>query len=177
MIMRLGQNGHATIELMLLMPLILLLLTIIWISGEFFYLKHRALLASKCLALHERRGGTQDLGKYFFPSADAGKRVFNVVVGSADPATELDAGNSGDFDKGGWDFMIRILDKLRGPKHANVTLNHKSALVLPDRYQTVTATTFIAASEWRYKDLRGGYTGILRSLVGDALGKIGDYFD
>ena len=194
--MYLGERGQATMELLLLIPLILIVLALIWISSEFVYVKQRTLLASRCLALHERDSyyaylksvrkvkeddrpsysyrGKPVLHSIFFPD----KKEDNYYVQPIGASMGKDASGQDhtpkeapkDFDKGAWGFIVKTVNKARGATNAVVEIKYKPVLFWPKPSQNICDTTYLAASDWRYDELPDGYIGLLRKKL-EEIGK------
>jgi hypothetical protein len=208
--MSLGKSGHATVELLMLMPIILILLALIWIVGEFLYMKQCTIAASKCLSLDERNqcyayllnerkaksrpdyssysyDGTSVLNPIFFRDKQA---LFKVERAEKGPYTnqmgtdlagtshlpvgekEMDEPRP-DFDRGGWDYLVSVVNSARGATVASVEITYKPVAFWPGGGINIADTTYLAASDWRYDELPGGYTGYLRGKLEEHLGEFG----
>ena len=194
---KMDQNGSAMMELLFLVPLLLIILALIWISGEFVYVKQRTLLAAKCLALHERDSwydhlhakeearqdnkayegysyeGESVLNPIFFPEEEATYRVirYDAKMGLDEsgkdymPEAEERAGpRDPSFNDSGWNMLMQGVQSTRGATDSRVTIDYKPVAFWPDNAVTLADTVYLAAADWRYDELPGGYLGYLINI-------------
>jgi hypothetical protein len=201
--MKLDEEGHAMMEMLMIVPLIVIVLMIVTVTGELFYVDNRTILASKCLILHEynmyyetlrqNRGrggaatqqyaGSDDLKAIFFPRRDAEFIVIaehNVGMGRDDEGVEhIQMEQPGALDSDTWGVMVGMVNKARGKTRAAVHVQFAPTLFWPESYSTLRDTVYLAAADWRYDEVPGGYTDWLKRKLGviPGVGRILEWLD
>jgi hypothetical protein len=176
-------------ELLMLMALIFLVFILITITGDLYYVQNRNMLAAKCLILDDydkyydflkqqrinknhsetyTYGGQEDLKKIFFPSREV---TFDVepprLSGSGTAGRDDNGENHMPTDETGTlgnearNYIVNIVNKTRGAHWATVKVEFKPTLFWPDAQGTLQDSVYLAASDWRYDELPGGYIELL----------------
>lgn len=182
--MPLDECGGASFDLLFLVPLIVIVLALIALTGEVYYLHNRAILTSKCLILHEhdqyyqvlaetrhsnratyRYDAEENLGPVFFPNRNVSYDVEarGRQMGIDDNGdSHLPEESHTELDRGAWDFLVGTVSNARGSTRAVVQVQFTPMAFWPETYGTLADTVYLAAADWRYDELPGGYTGWLR---------------
>ncbi|MGA9116046.1 MAG: hypothetical protein WB626_04660 [Bacteroidota bacterium] len=187
--MFLNEDGHATMELLMLLPLIVLLLALITLTGDLYYFESRTILASKCLVLddygryYEHLGlrgeseaasaysyeGEEVLRRIFFGERESGFQVEAPHRREAEPQEGDRQHTPGtpppDLDGGMWQEMVGVINGARGKTWAVASVEFRPAFFWPEAHGTLTDSVYLAASDWRYAEMPGGYVGLIRRRV------------